>query len=140
MLTAKINNHNRNRIKSYWVREQNRVRNKLQIISNQSDLNVMEKIHLLQEWKRFNFFQYNLENKDSIYWRIWTLEIIRVVLGPKHFNISLLLTIKSLGEHYPLFRYKPTFPAFPSILALLPNSTCPVITHLLTFAVLSYIH
>lgn len=67
MLTAKINNHNRNRIKSYWVREQNRVRNKLQIISNQSDLNVMEKIHLLQEWKRFNFFQYNLENKDSIY-------------------------------------------------------------------------
>lgn len=67
MLTAKINNHNRNRINSYWVREQNRVRNKLQIVSNQSDLNVMEKIQLLQEWKRFNFFQYNLENKDSIY-------------------------------------------------------------------------
>lgn len=49
MFTAKVNNNNRNRINSCWVKEQNRVRNKLQVVSNQSNLNMIEKIQLLEE-------------------------------------------------------------------------------------------
>lgn len=36
------------------------------MVSNQSHLNMMEKIQLLQIWKMFDFFQYNLDNKSIV--------------------------------------------------------------------------
>lgn len=85
MFTAKVNNDNRNRINSYWVRKHNRIRNKLQIVSNQSHLNMIEKIQLVQIWKRFDFFQYKMENKGNTNC-IFELQEITVALGQKHFS------------------------------------------------------
>jgi len=65
MFAAKVNN-NRNRINIYWVRKQNRIRNKLQMVSNQSYLNMIEKIQLFQIWRRFDFFFFNIKWKIKV--------------------------------------------------------------------------
>lgn len=82
------------------MRKHNRIRNKLQLVSNQSHLNMIEKIQLVQIWKRFDFFQYKMENKGNINY-IFELQEITVALDQKHFSISLLSTKKSkpLGEN-----------------------------------------
>lgn len=62
MLSATVNSDNRNRINSYWVRKQNRIKSKSQMVSNQSHLNIMRKKNtIVSSMEIDEFLKYNLK-------------------------------------------------------------------------------